>query len=70
MRITYLRIGIRIGKNKYGLDYDIDYGSDKRTGWSFTWDGSYFVELEKSLIKTIWIGWKKSHRAMQDMRAS
>lgn len=41
---------------KYGdfrIDFDRNYGINKRTGWTF-WDkGSCIVELEKHLIKGI-----------------
>ncbi|MBN9393077.1 MAG: hypothetical protein J0I20_33905 [Chloroflexi bacterium] len=67
MKTTSLRFNIRIGKDRYGLDYDTNYGMNKRTGWSFTWNGSYFTELEKSLIKAVWVGFKKSRAAKKDM---
>ena len=44
---------IKIKINKLILDYDKNYGCDKRTGWSIAWDGCYLVQLERHLIIAI-----------------
>ena len=36
------------------LEFDRDYGIDKLTGWSIAINGSYVVQLEKSLWVAIW----------------
>lgn len=36
------------------VEYDTDYGVDKRSGWSICVNGSFTAELEPSLIRAIW----------------
>lgn len=42
---------IKIGK--LCLDFDRDYGCDKRTGWSIAWDGHYTVQLERFFLVAV-----------------
>jgi hypothetical protein len=39
--------------NSFKLEYDKDYGIDKRTGWSVCTNGSYVAVLEGWLIVAI-----------------
>lgn len=32
------------------IDYDTNYGIDKRTGWSIAVDGSYILQFERFLL--------------------
>jgi hypothetical protein len=53
MRLNKLRITIGSGQGEIGLEFDRDYGSELRTGWSWTWGGSVmeqFQPLYKILI--------------------
>lgn len=36
---------IRLRAGRFGLDFDRDYGIDRRTGWSCVWNGSVHVQL-------------------------
>jgi hypothetical protein len=42
----------RIGK--LTIDFDRNYGYDKRTGWSIAWYGHYLIQLEKHLLVAIY----------------
>ena len=51
------------------LEYDTDYGIDKKTGWSVCINGSYTAMFEKywiiALIKSFyiyWFVWEKDFR--------
>lgn len=35
----------RIRLNRWGFEWDSDYGCEHRRGWSATFDGHYIVEL-------------------------
>lgn len=37
------------------VDWDIDYGIDRRTGWSIHYDGTCLVVLEPSLLRAIFL---------------
>lgn len=43
----------RLQIGNYELEFDRDYGCDKRTGWTVIYDGSVVIELEPSLFKAI-----------------
>jgi len=43
---------IRIGR--LTVDFDRNYGCDKRTGWSIAWNGHYLVQLEKYLFVALY----------------
>jgi hypothetical protein len=36
------------------VEYDRNYGIDRRTGWSVAWLGSYVSILQPSLPKALW----------------
>ena len=42
---------LKIGR--LGIDFDRNYGCDKRTGWGIAWHGHYLSQIEKHLIVTI-----------------
>ena len=50
------------------IEYDIDFGVDKRCGWSIAINGSYVVSLNKwliiALIKALWAyqWWEKDNK--------
>ena len=48
------------------LDFDRDYGSHSRTGWSVALRGSYCVQLEPSLVKALWRAWKFARMVHRD----
>jgi hypothetical protein len=39
-----------ISSGRFKLEFDKDYGCNKRTGWSIVEHGSIIVELEPSII--------------------
>ncbi len=39
--------------NSIRIDYDSDYGIDKRSGWSISFGGIVYVELERFLAGAI-----------------
>lgn len=47
------------------IEYDVDYGSSKLTGWSICYDRTYLVQFEKYLIVAVikafknWLSWEK-----------
>lgn len=51
----YMNLKIRI--NKLVVDYDTDYGIDRKRGWSIAWNGQYIIILE-STVKTIYTLWR------------
>jgi hypothetical protein len=49
----------RKGRN-FRIEWDKNYGVDKRTGWSISFNGSFLVELEKRLsVAIIKAGYRK-----------
>ena len=40
--------------NNFSLQFDKDYGINKRTGWSICINGSFMSQLEKYLVVAIW----------------
>lgn len=36
------------------VQYDRNYGIDRRSGWSVAWRGSYVSQLEPSLLVALW----------------
>lgn len=54
------RFCLEIGEFK--IEHDRDYGCNKRTGWSVSFGGSYYVQLVPSfwraLIPACWRRWK------------
>ena len=44
---------LRLQVNQSGIDYDYEYGIDKRTGWSVFVDGSYIIQFERFLIVAV-----------------
>jgi len=38
---------------KYKIEFDRDYGIDKRTGWSICVDGHYIIQLEKHFLMAL-----------------
>ncbi len=50
-------MNLKIKINKLVVDYDTDYGINKRSGWSIAWKGHYIIILE-STIKTIYMLWR------------
>lgn len=54
---------------QFKVDFDRDYGVDKRTGWSVCINGSYVSELEKYLFTALrkafyvyYFVWEKEYR--------
>jgi len=45
---------IAFSLNRHRIEYDRNYGIDRRTGWTIVYDGSVLVELEPWLIAAIW----------------
>jgi hypothetical protein len=41
---------LKLRFHRIGVDYDNGYGVFNRTGWSFSYDGSYVVEFSKWFI--------------------
>lgn len=39
---------------KIGIDFDTNYGINKRKGWSISYNGSYKSQLEKYLVVAIY----------------
>ena len=52
---------IRLRMFKLGIDYDKNYGIDKRKGWTVIWDGHVLKCLEKHLIPAL-VGAFKANR--------
>ena len=54
------RFCLEIGE--FRIEHDRDYGCNKRTGWSVSFDGSYLVQLHRSfwyaLVSSCWRRWK------------
>ena len=46
----------------FRLEFDRDYGIDKRTGWSIVVNGCFVVQLEPWLIVAIWKGCRNWRR--------
>lgn len=49
---------LRIGP--FGLDYDTEYGIDRRTGWTAVWRGSVgrqFVSFGAALLDLVRMAW-------------
>jgi len=54
---------------RFNIEWDKEYGQDKRTGWSVCIDGSFVAKLERyflvALIKSLWVYfyiWEKEYR--------
>lgn len=43
----------------FKLEWDREYGPSKRSGWSVCIDGSYVVELERSLLVALLKWWRR-----------
>jgi len=41
------------------LEWDREYGIDKRRGWTITYDGCVLVQLERFLMVAIWKAWRR-----------
>ena len=41
------------------IDYDVDYGIDKRTGWSIHWDRLCVVQLEPWFVVAVFKAWRQ-----------
>ena len=57
---------IQIKYNRYIIEYDEDYGIDKRRGWSVALDGHYVVMFEKWFIMAIWKAVKVSRKIAEE----
>ena len=45
----------RFELGRLAIHWDRAYGCDKRTGWSFAWDGSFWVsDIEPSFFRFVW----------------
>jgi hypothetical protein len=45
----------RLEIGRLAIHWDRDYGIDERTGWSFAWDGSFWVsDIEPSFFRFVW----------------
>ncbi len=43
---------LRLELGRFALHRDRDYGCEHRTGWSFAWDGSFWVsDIEPSFTR-------------------
>lgn len=44
------------------IDFDTNYGINKRTGWSIAVNGSYLVQLERfllvAIVKALWTSFR------------
>lgn len=46
----------------FKIEYDTDYGIERRRGWSIVYDGIVFVELERWLVVALWKAWRRIRR--------
>lgn len=53
----------------FDLHYDVDYGMDKRKGWSVAINGSFYVELVSNPFVAVLTAIKKHRAAVKDMAA-
>lgn len=45
--------------NRFKLEYDTEFGIDRRSGWSIAVNGEYLVSLEPNLVVALWKAWWK-----------
>lgn len=42
---------------QFQIEYDRDYGIDRRRGWSVKWDGSVCTQFAPNPIAAVWRAW-------------
>ena len=45
--------------SSFAIEWDKDYGIDKRTGWTVKLDGAVLVQLERFLLVALWKSWRR-----------
>jgi len=50
------------------LNWDRDYGMDKRTGWSIALEGVLVCEFERFLLVALWKSWRARKRIGEHVR--
>jgi len=45
---------LRLGINRFSLEYDTDYGIDKQKGWTTVWGGSVVTEFNRTPFTAIY----------------
>jgi len=60
--IELVRMHFVFKTSRVRVDFDRDYGSENKTGWSVALDGSYVVELEPRLWRALWKAWRCAYR--------
>lgn len=50
--------GVRSAKGnnvkQFSIEFNRDYGIDRRTGWTVTWDGCVLSQLQPWLVVAVW----------------
>lgn len=49
---------LTIGIGPVSLEYDRDYGIDRRNGWSIVCSGRVLANIEPWLVAAIWKAWQ------------
>jgi hypothetical protein len=72
MREVDLTIRLQFPKKLiwWTLQYDIEEGARKQTGWSVATKGHFVVEYEKHLWKAIWLAAKEQRRITRYLKAA
>ena len=57
--LIYRKVGtmFKVVIGRFMLEYDRDYGIDRRSGWCFAWDGSYRVQFARTAVGALWGSW-------------
>jgi hypothetical protein len=53
MKCTKLQLDFTLLGRHVTIDYDVDYGCERRTGWSIAVGLSYVVQFERSLVAAL-----------------